>query len=323
MIKKNIISNLENNISDLKNKNLLINKYEQQIQELNKKLNENEEYFNNEEKNRIKKDNEIKRYEQETQELNKKLNDYKNTEENIPYLETEEEAAENIVDIYEQRDNKARTFAPPHNVDNIEESDEKTKKYDDTRKKDTPTKIPQSVRKKVIKDDIKNDIENFDFEIKKFNEHGIDVNGLDKDGYNINGVNKYGVNKYGLNINNIKGARKKYPNKKVNWIIDDDILYDQYGFDVNGLDEDGYNIYGFDKNGLNKDGLNKYGYKKSSGKGLNISSLPVLLSEIYTNNSSKELINEIKKLIKNLYKNKQITKQVYHILNKALITNDS
>ena len=95
MIKKYIISDLENNISDLKNKNLLINKYEQEIQEIKKQLSENEEYFNNEEKNRVKKDNEIKRYEQEIQELKKELNDYKKTEEekifgNIPYLETEE-----------------------------------------------------------------------------------------------------------------------------------------------------------------------------------------------------------------------------------------
>ena len=92
-------------------------------------------------------------------------------------------------------------------------------------------------------------------------------------------------------------------------------MYDQYGFDKEGFNKDGYNIYGFDKNGLNKDGLNKSGYKKSSGKGLNISSLPVLLSKIYTNNSSKELINDIKQLVKNLYKNKQITKQVYNILS--------
>ena len=71
---------------------------------------------------------------------------------------------------------------------------------------------------------------------------------------------------------------------------------------------------------MNKDGCNKYGYKKSSGKGLNISSLPILLSKIYTNNtagpsdlarSSKELI----KLVKNLYKNKQITKKVYNKLS--------
>ena len=88
----------------LKNKNLSINKHKQEIQELRKQLNENEEYFSNEEKNRIEKDNEIKRYKQEVQELRKQLNDkndYKNKEENIPYLETEEEAAENIADIYE------------------------------------------------------------------------------------------------------------------------------------------------------------------------------------------------------------------------------
>ena len=92
-------------------------------------------------------------------------------------------------------------------------------------------------------------------------------------------------------------------------------MYDQYEFDENGFNKDGYDIYGFDKNGLNKDGLNKHGYKKSSGKGLNISSLPVLLSKINTNNSSKELINDIKQLVENLYKNKQITKQLYNTLS--------
>ena len=92
-------------------------------------------------------------------------------------------------------------------------------------------------------------------------------------------------------------------------------MHDQYGFDENGFIKDGYDIYGFDKNGLNKDGLNKYGYKKSSEKGLNISSLPVLLSKIYTNNSSKELIKDIKQLVKSLYKNKQITKKVYNTLS--------
>ena len=38
--------------------------------------------------------------------------------------------------------------------------------------------------------------------------------------------------------------------------------------------------------------------KKSSGKGLTISALPIFLSKIYTNNSSKEITNEIKQLIK-------------------------
>ena len=164
-----------------------------------------------------------------------------------------------------------------------------------------------------------------------FNEYGIDINGLDKDGYNINGLDRYGVDKDGFNINNAEGTRKKYPNKKINW-INDEFYYDQYGFDENGFNRDGYDIYGFNKDGFNKYGFNKYGYKKSSGKGLNISSLPILLSKIYTNNtagpsdlarSSKELINEIKKLVKNLYKNIQITNQVYNILNKALIKNNS
>ena len=73
-------------------------------------------------------------------------------------------------------------------------------------------------------------------------------------------------------------------------------MYDQYGFDKNGFNKDGYDIYGFNKDGLNKDGVNKYGYKKSSGRGLNISSLPILLSKITseTAHNSKEIINEIK-----------------------------
>ena len=45
--------------------------------------------------------------------------------------------------------------------------------------------------------------------------------------------------------------------------------------------------------------------------------LPILLSKLNIN-SSKELISNIKQLIKNLYDNKQITKQVYNILNRAI-----
>ena len=58
--------------------------------------------------------------------------------------------------------------------------------------------------------------------------------------------------------------------------------------------------------------------KKASGKGLTINDLPILLSKIYTNNNSKEIINEITQLTKKVYHNKQITKQLYNILNKAL-----
>ena len=39
---------------------------------------------------------------------------------------------------------------------------------------------------------------------------------------------------------------------------------------------------------------------------------------MYTNNSSKELINNIKQLINDLYDTKQITKQVYNNLTKVM-----
>ena len=116
-------------------------------------------------------------------------------------------------------------------------------------------------------------------------------------------------------------------------------MYDQYGFDekgynkygrnICGFDEYGlnksyYDMNGFDEEGLNKDGLNKFGYKKKLGKGLNISALPILLSKIYTNNSSKELIKNNKQLVDNLCNTDQITKQVYNILNKTITyKNDS
>ena len=63
--------------------------------------------------------------------------------------------------------------------------------------------------------------------------------------------------------------------------------------------------------------------KISSRKGLTISSLPILLSELNIN-SSKELMSNIKQLINNLYDNKQITKKVYNNLIKAITyKNDS
>ena len=45
--------------------------------------------------------------------------------------------------------------------------------------------------------------------------------------------------------------------------------------------------------------------------------LPILLSKLNIN-SSKELISNIMQLLNNLYDNKQITKQVYNILNKSI-----
>ena len=50
----------------------------------------------------------------------------------------------------------------------------------------------------------------------------------------------------------------------------------------------------------------------------NMSIYLLLYLNIYTNNSSKELINNIKQLINDLYDIEQITKQVYNNLIKVI-----
>ena len=98
-------------------------------------------------------------------------------------------------------------------------------------------------------------------------------------------------------------------------------------YDPNGFDRDGYNINGVNKNGLDRYGIKRTGKKSSKiktskgksfkdQKGEGYIDLPILLSKLNIN-SSKELRSNIKQLINNLYNNKQITKQVYNILNKA------
>ena len=76
-------------------------------------MQEDEDFFNNDEKNRIKKDEQINKYKQEIEELKEKLNDkddaskIKSNDDKIyddmPYLETEEEAAERIADFHEKK----------------------------------------------------------------------------------------------------------------------------------------------------------------------------------------------------------------------------
>ena len=64
--------------------------------------------------------------------------------------------------------------------------------------------------------------------------------------------------------------------------------------------------------GLPKKGSGVFTSQKEFADLLNFS------AQLLTNNNSKELINDIKELTNNLYDNKQITKQVYNILNKAI-----
>ena len=73
-------------------------------------------------------------------------------------------------------------------------------------------------------------------------------------------------------------------------------------------------IYGNDKEKIKTDQAKSFEDQKGKG----YVNLPIALSKIYTNNSSKKLINKIKQLINDLYDNKQITKQVYNNLIKAI-----
>ena len=75
-----------------------------------------------------------------------------------------------------------------------------------------------------------------------------------------------------------------------------------------------YLVYGKDKERIKTNQAKSF--KNQKGKGH--VNLPIALSKIYTNNSSKELINNIKQLINDLYDNEQITKQVYNNIIKTI-----
>ena len=75
-----------------------------------------------------------------------------------------------------------------------------------------------------------------------------------------------------------------------------------------------YLLYGKDKEKI-KTGQAK-SFEDQKGKGY--VNLPIALSKTYTNNSSKELINDIKRLINDLYDTKQTTKQVYNNFIKTI-----
>ena len=75
-----------------------------------------------------------------------------------------------------------------------------------------------------------------------------------------------------------------------------------------------YLVYAKDKEKIKTDQAKSF--KDQKGKAY--VNLPIALSKIYTNNSSKELINNIKQLINDLYDTKQITKQIYNNLIQAI-----
>ena len=219
-----------------------------------------------------------------------------------------------------KRDDKARTFAPPDTDDKIKKLAELTKAKIKTpdvlvKRNFTRMKSPEDLERDKFFENINkyedinlNDVNNLIDEIKKSIRMGDNVLDLgdDKLVY-FNNINDFLHDIKNGNINNFnreKNIKKSLKILKTSSQIEK--KYSKYGKYI-----DLYVKY--------LDNLKKILFtKKSSGRGLTISSLPVLLSKIYTNNSSKELINNIKKLVKNVYDNKQITKQAYNTLNKAL-----
>ena len=205
------------------------------------------------------------------------------------------------------KDNKARTFAPP---DKDEESFKNLKSR----------LLLES--KEILKDF---DIDKY-FKDKK-NEY-LDINLGDAD--NLVGEIKQNVknivniidigNNESINFNDIINFSKDIMKGKIN----NSNKEEKYNEKFKNIEENLENRTKYNNTiklyitYLNQLKNILFTFKKSSGKGLTINDLPILLSKIYTNNNSKEIINEITQLTKKLYDNKQITKQLYNILNKAL-----
>ena len=157
-----------------------------------------------------------------------------------------------------------------------------------------------------------------DYLYENMNELSFKFVTVDRNKYKINNVLDFLKNiKNGrYNDNNIKEFHKKDGiDKIINALSKSKKTYNIKKFL-------GY-MYRLDKilftpiNSLREENTDKArSFKDQKGKGY--VNLPILLSKIYTNNSSKELITNIEQLIKNLYKNKQITKQVYKNLIKAI-----
>ena len=188
-------------------------------------------------------------------------------------------------------------------------------------------------------EELKDELDKTKDELDKTKDELHDFKGFDQDGihkdtgkhYVPNGFNSYGIHtrtndKYDHNSFDIKGFHKDTKN-----------LYDTNGFNRNGYHKDTKNLY--DPNGFDKYGRDVYDNRKKPSKiktskaksfedqkGKGYVDLPILLSKLNINTeqpsalarSSKESISNIEQLINDLYDNKQITKQVYNNLIKAI-----
>ena len=167
-------------------------------------------------------------------------------------------------------------------------------------------------------DDISN--QSIDFETIDGNKYSIVkvINFLKniKDGlYNDNNITEFhkkdGIDKIKLALNSAK-KESNFIKEFITYIDKlDSILFTP----ISSLEEEENT-----RSRIRTDQAKSFKDQKGSGQ----VDLPILLSKIYTNNSSKELITNIEQLRKKLYKNKQITKQVYNSLIKTITyQNDS
>ena len=85
--------------------------------------------------------------------------------------------------------------------------------------------------------------------------------------------------------------------------------------DLRAIDDD---IRKLDDEFRNQNGSGTFTYQNKFVK------LLTLLTQLLTKNNSKKLKDDINQILKELYNSKQITKQVYNILNKSIsYKNDS
>ena len=226
-----------------------------------------------------------------------------------------------------KRDDKARTFALPDNnkmEDFIQSELNKLKKPDDLTELD-------SIRREFAKVKSSEDLERDKF-LENINKY---------ESINLNDVNNL-IDEIRKNITMGDNVVELGDNKYVYFNDLNNFLYNIKNGEINNFNKEEKYEKKF-KNIENKlANRKKYGKyiklyieylnnlkrilfsnKKSSGKGLTISSLPILLSKLNIKNS-RELTNDIKNLLKYLYDNKQITKLVYNNLIKAItFKNDS
>ena len=223
------------------------------------------------------------------------------------------ELQENIEKIISQKNSINNEYRKSVNI---------IRKYKESKKYEDNLETMEMIKK--LEEDLKSSHELFDVVTTMYTDNLEKMRKMEEDLENAyKTIDILTKNKYDPNGFDIYGNHKDTGNK----------------YDPNGFDRDGYNVNGLDRNGLDRNGLGRNGIKgtkkKSSKiktsnaksfkdqKGKGYVDLPILLSKLNIN-SSKELISNIEQLINNLYKNKQITNQVYNILNKAITyKNDS